>query len=1020
MIDFVHLHVHSPYSFLGAGSSLWRLVQRAKELGFKALALTDMQSLAGAARFQEIMKEAGLKAVFGSEVVLFNGQHLLLLAKDNEGYQNLSQLLTEGHLTNQRGNPKVAWETLQRYQRGIIALSGCRQGEIPSLLLRGEYLKAKEALVRYLDVFGRDFYLEAQGDLLPGQTRLWDGLKQLQKDFGVPLVATNNVHYAVKEDFPVFDILTCMSERATLNDVLAVRRLNAENYLKAASAMQEIFRNMPDALVMSVQITEQCNVTLGQTSFFPQYPLPTQAARMEFLRELTWQGAKERYGSITENSRERLEHELEIITKLEFADYFLVVWDALQFAKRKGIRFAGRGSAADSAVAYCLKITEVDSIGRGLLFERFLSMERAEKPDIDVDFDARYRDQVAHYFKERYGQDKVASVGTYQTFRARSAIREVGKVLGFSEEEINDLAKRMPWLGADDIGSALEFYPELRTLPKAKRERYRELFGFCARIAEFPKFLGTHLGGIVVSNEPIAKVVPLQWSGKGEYVIQANKRDIEELGLFKIDLLSLRTLSVVEDSIQEIRLKDQGFQEEEVTRDDPAVYARLKTGETIGVFQLESPAQRALQARLQADRFEDIVASVALIRPGPIKGDMVEPYIARRQGLKPIEYLHPDLEPILRKTYGVVLFQEQAIEIVQKIAGFTLGEADHLRKVMSHARSKEEMQKLGDLFEKQAAVRGVKWEVAQEIFSYLVGYASYGFCEAHAAAFATTSLKTAYLIEHYPAEFFTALFNHQPMGYYSPNTLALEAKRRGVPVLPLDVNKSPWDFQTEENSIRVGLKQLKNINEADGKRILQVRQERTFSSWQDFSERCLPSKLLLENLVLAGGFTSLHPNRKALLWEIHQGRGQGLFLQENSLINYPDFTLMEKTKWEYESLHLNTTYRLMELWRKENDWQGYETTESILKLPAGSHISIAGLILRPHRPPTRSGQVVVFFTLEDEFGLLDVTMFERDYQKYGEWIFGQRKGPRLISGVIQRRGEGISLVADSVLPVPVR
>lgn len=1041
MGDFVHLHVHSPYSFLGGGSHLHRLVQEAKRLGFKALALTDWHSLAGAARFQELMREAGLKAIFGAEVLIgprpesgfkqeegLAGYHLLLLAKDGRGYQHLSRLISESHLQHERGKPRVEWESLERCQ-GLIALSGCRRGEVPFWLLRGDYARAQAAAAAYKEVFGEDFYLELQGDKLPGQKRLALGMERLQKELGINLVATNNVHYAVKEDFPVFDILTCIRRQTTLEDVNEERRLNGENYLKSFQEMQEIFRELPQALEQSGEIAAKCDVRLGKFTYFPEYPLPTLEARTEFLESLVWEGARERYGELTPVVRGRLEHELKVIRELQFEDYFLVVWDALQFARRKGIRFAGRGSAADSAVAYCLKITEVDAIGRGLLFERFLSLERAEKPDIDVDFDSRYRDQVAAYFSDRYGVDKVAAVGTYQTFRARSAIREVGKAFGFPAEELDDLAKRMPWIDADEIREAILFFPELRALPQEKQERFQELFAFCARISEFPRFLGTHLGGIVVSREPIAQIVPLQWSGKGTPVIQADKRDIEELGLFKIDLLSLRTLSVVEDSILEIRSSQPGFKEEETLKDHPEVYARLRTGETMGIFQLESPAQRALQSRLEANSFEDVVASVALIRPGPVQGDMVEPYIARRKGLAPVEYLHPALEEILKKTYGVVLFQEQAIEIVQKVAGFTPGEADRLRRTMSHVRSKEEMAEIGRLFEKQAVERGVSPEVAKEIFSYLVGYAGYGFCEAHAAAFATTALKTAYLIEHYPAEFFAALLNHQPLGFYPPNTLALEAKRRGVKLLPLDVEKSFWEFKVEEGMIRTGFKQLKNMTEESARRIVEERQKRRFNSWQDLSRRTGVSSLILENLVLAGAFEAYYPNRKALLWEIRKGRSEGLFAdagflvgesapEQNGTYSYPDFTLLEKTEWEYRLLKLNTTYRLMELWRQLYCWQGQglATTESIRQMPDGTRVSLIGLILRPHRPPTRSGQVVVFFTLEDEFGFLDVVLFERDYQKYGEWLFGSRGGPRRVSGILQRKGQGISLIADAVLP----
>ena len=491
----------------------------------------------------------------------------------------------------------------------------------------------------------------------------------------------------------------------------------------------------------------------------------------------------------------RLEHELQVIEQMGFPDYFLVVWDLARYARQQGIRYAGRGSAADSLVAYCLDITEVDSLQRGLLFERFMNPERVGMPDIDIDFESRHRDKVIDYVYKKYGAEHVARVATYNSFRARSALRELGKALGFAEAELDPLCKRMPFYArADQIRALLAKLPELKASP-LHEERFDLLLECCERLAGFPRFLGMHLGGLVISDLPITQLTPLQQSGLGPVISQFDKDDIEGLGLVKLDLLSLRTLSVIQDATAQLQQAGQNLNYEAIPLDDRATYEMINRGETIGVFQLESPAQRALQSRFQASEFEDVVASMALIRPGPIKGNMVDPYVARRLGQEEVSYMHPWLEPILKKTYGVVLFQEQVIEIGRAIAGFSPAEADQLRRVMTHSRSQKRMHELGQTFVERSVARGVERSLAEEIFNCMLGYASYGFCEAHAAAFATTSYKTAYLIQHYPAQYYTAILNNQPMGFYPPRIIGNEARRRGIKLLPPDIMRERHRFQ---------------------------------------------------------------------------------------------------------------------------------------------------------------------------------------------------------------------------------
>ena len=910
---FVHLHTHSPFSFLDGATDIEGLVNGAAEMGQPALACTDHHNVSAAVRFQKAAKKAGIASIQGAEVTLDDGSHLVLLADGPEGYAALCRCLTAAHLGSDRQEPRLSLEVLEKEAPGrLIGLSGCRRGRVPRAVLRGDWAGALKGAQDLSRCFApRDFLLELEGTLLPGSRGLNAALAELGERLSLPLVATNDVHYRAKEDFPVHDLLTCVRTLTRVDDVHPERRLNAENYLKSGEEMAEVLADYPEALVRAVEVAERCRPALIlEKSLFPAFQSPGGQSSAGYLRRLVYDGAAQRYGMVTEGVRRRLDHELDIITRLRFEDYFLLVWDVAAFARGRGIRYAGRGSAADSAVAYCLFITDVDSIRRGLLFERFLSMERAEKPDIDIDFDSRRRDEATRYVYEKYGASRVATVATYNTFHARSAIRDFGKAMGLPEEDVDALAKRVPYYYADDLAKAFEAVPEIRDagLPLHK---FQAISKACVAVSGYPRFLGTHLGGVVICREDLTNVTPLQMSAKGVVVTQFDKDDVEDLGLVKLDLLCLRTLGAVDDAVKTIgngqernggegaggrsAVRGDRFDYDRIPQGDRETYRMINRGETIGVFQLESPAQRALQSRLRADNFEDIVASVAIIRPGPIKGNMVEPFLARRQGKEPVTYLHPKLEPILGKTFGVVLFQEQVIEIANTMAGFSPGDADRLRRVMSHGRSFKDMRAIGEEFVERAVALGVEKAVADQIFASMAGYASYGFCEAHAAAFANTAYKTAYLVRHYPAEFFAAILSNQPMGYYPPQTLAVEARRRGVGFRPLDINLSGESYGVEDKAIRLSLKQLKGMSAASLEAILQARDEPgagPFRSLEDFCPRVgrfgRLERDVVENLIRAGAFDSLEPNRKALLWRLDTAvaaaravlgaDGQGFFL----------------------------------------------------------------------------------------------------------------------------------------------
>ncbi len=1026
------------------------------------------------------------------------GYHVTLLARNAEGYASLCRILTEAHLggpevtlsapppqasphlpapafqpipLEARRHPRAPWEALERNAGDLFCLSGCRRGEVPWLLLKGRYREAAEAGRRYRDLFGVEhYYLELQDTRLPRSRRLNELLAQLAEHLGVGIVATNNVHYLAPEDFEVHDLLTCVRTLTRLEDLHPERPLNPHNTLKSSREMAELFQAYPRALTATSRIAEQCGSAIDlEARHYPRFPgLKEGESPFSRLCDLVFQGAREEAKRQRERGKsgleERLRHELEIIQRLGVAEYFLVVWDVARYARERGIRYAGRGSAADSMVAYCLNITQVNSFERGLLFERFMSLERAQKPDIDIDFDARYRDDITRYVYETYGADRVATVCTYNTFHARSALRDLGKAMGFPEPELDRLAKRCPpFTHADDLKGVLERIPELRD-SGIPFERFQKLFELAARVDGSPRFLSTHLGGVVISQDPLTRISPLQRTAKGVTVVQFDKDDIEDLGLIKLDLLCLRMLSAVEDTLQ--TLKDTGtpVDYERIPLDDEPTYELLRSGETIGAFQLESPAQRVLQSRLGADNIEDVVASVALIRPGPIAGNMVEPFIARRRGLEPVTYLHPKLEPILKKTFGVVLYQEQVIEIATAIAGFTPGESDRLRRVMTHARSRRDMEEIGKEFIRKAVERGCTPEVAETIFSYIVGYAGYGFCEAHAAAFGQTAYRTSYLLRHHPAAFFAALLSNQPMGYYPSNTLCLEARRRGVTVLPPDVNLSGRHFTVEEDgegvdpsegmagpseagapppssfilhpsSFRVSLSQVRGISQASVESILEARKQGPFVSLLDFCRRTIVPRDSVENLILCGAFERLHPNRRQLFWDLpsvlraakveegplFQPGGRPAPAMEKRPAErravLEDFSDFEKFRLECEVLGLNVSCHVMSYYRERLSRAGVLSSAGLRRARTGEIVTVAGVVLRPHRPPTKSGRTVVFLSLEDELGHSDVTVFEDVYQQFGSFLFGC---PALIiRGRVDRRGGGqVSVIAERVRDLP--
>lgn len=1091
-----HLHVHSNFSFLDGGSSVQALLDRAKAVGCKSLAITDHNGLYGAVRFYDHAKKVGIKPIVGVELDMESGHHLVLLAKNLNGYSNLCKIITRAQLSHEKGEAAASMEVISKNKDDLFCLSGCPRGEIPSLLSVGRLDEARVAAQQWIDVFGRDnFLIEMQNNMLPGTALLNSQLSELASELGLRIVASNNVHYAEKEDFKVQDVLVCVQTITTLDDDHPLRKRNSEYYLKSPKAMANLFRRYPAALTNTDWVAEQCNLDLNLGTFrFPDFPLPEGETAYSYLCKLCFEPLERLYKPITPDVLERLQHELRIINDLGFAEYFLVVWDIVTYARSKGIRCSGRGSAADSLVAYCLGITIADPIEHNLLFERFMNPERKGMPDIDIDFDAARRDEVIGYIYNRYGEDKVAMVCTVSCLKARSSIRDLGKAMGFPPDDIGRLASALPHVGGKRIREAMGKLPELRNsnLPITRLEA---LVDVCEKVDDFPRHLSVHLGGVVISKGLLTELVPLEWATKGVIVSQFDKDDIETLGLVKMDILGLRNLSAIEDALPAIKQRHGiDLDIDNIPLDDEPTYEMLRSCDTVGCFQVESPGMRGLLGRLQPEVFNDVIAQISLFRPGPMQADMINPFIARRHGEEEIVYSHPSLEPVLKETYGVILYQEQVLSVSHALAGFTYGQSDSLRRAMTTNRTQEEMEKIREAFIAGARDKGVAPEVAEEVFSKLRAFAAYGFCKAHAASFAKIAYQTAYLKTHYPSEFLTGILNNEPMGFYPPNVIVEEARRLGIQILGVDVNRSEARYTVEQEGvsglewspaerksrnpqatgsqfrdfrvgllalqpfpasvaqpsnsetpipevpgIRIGLSQVKNISEAEVNSIVDARSERPFSSFADFCLRARCDRPTVENLINCGAFDSFGHPRGKLLWLVGEvisarkarvpnlkskiSNPKSLSLLdvddlEDHMRQLPDgpvLSLHEQVRMDYEILGLSATCHPMVFYREKLAKARIIRASEVRELPDNATVKVAGVVVVCMRPPTKSGAIVVFITLEDETGFADCVVFPKIYEQCGPVIFNN---PALIiEGKAQKMGKSYSIIASKVRPL---
>ena len=1062
---YVELHCHSYFSLLDGASSPEALVERAMALGYSALALTDHDGLYGAVRFWQAAKQQagpkgqGLKAIIGAEVTLADtapetsadisegqgprGSHLTLLAETKQGYANLCRILSAGQLAGQKGQPNLTLEALAQHAGGLICLSGCRRGAIPAALQRkgSANSRAREFATQLREILTPErFWIEVQSQYLPADAQLVRALVSLARELDIGLVATNNVHYAERSGQRLHDLLTCIRHRATLPEALGAGLLhpNSEQYLKSPRQMAALFDGLPEALRNTLRIAERCDTFPDLAAQrLPAFPVPGNHTTASYLHHLCAEGLARRFMPVTRQARAQMEHELGVVERLGLAGYFLVVWDIVRFAREQGIRCQGRGSAANSLVAYLLGITQVDPLRHNLLFERFLSEGWASTsataagtmPDIDVDFAADRREDVIQYVYDRYGEEHVGMVCNVVTYRARSALRDAAKALVFPPDVIDRTAKDLDTRSTIQAAESLPAAPRsaqgeaIEPDPSEKMEDlaplpWQVLSDLLRQMEGVPRHLSIHVGGMIITAAPLVEIVPLERATMpGRVVVQWDKDSVEDAGLIKIDLLSLRTLGVVEEAVGHIRAqRGIEFEPADLPLDDPAVYDLLRRADTVGCFQVESRAQAQMLPKLQPQRFEDIVVGVALIRPGPIQGGMVHPYLRRRQGLEAVDYVHPSLAESLGETLGVIVFQEQVLRVAMSIAGFTPAEADLLRRAMSRSRSQQAMAALRERFLRGAEANGLEETAAEEVWQQLEGFAGFGFCKSHAAAFALLAYQTLYLKAHYPAEYYCALLNHQPMGFYPPEVIANDARLHGVPVLRPDVNLSQKTCSLEQvrqderdNGLRLGLRYVHGLGEAWQERIVERRASGPYRDLGDFCRRARLPRSLVENLIRSGTMDSLGPPRRDLLWALG-----GLAYQEEGLeievpvvpASLPALEQAERMAWEHEILGLTPGDQVMSLYREALRAQRVLSSGELPSRRDGERVRVAGWAVVRQRPPTAKGHV--FITLEDEEGLVNLIVRPDVYERYRDVL---RNRPLLwIEGRLQREGHALSVL----------
>ena len=1038
---FTHLHVHTEYSLLDGSSKIKELAVRAKELGMDSMAITDHGAMYGVIDFYRAAREAGIKPILGCEVYVAPGSrfdrenvhgedryyHLVLLAENNEGYQNLMKIVSKGYVDGFYYKPRVDMEVLKTYHKGIIALSACLAGEVPRFLARGLYEEAKEAVLKYQEIFGRgNYFLELQDHGIPMQRQVNQGIIRLSRELDIPLAATNDCHYINAEDWEAHDILLCIQTGKKVADENRMRYEGGQYYVKSEEEMRELFSYIPEAIDNTAKIAERCNVEIefGVTKL-PRYEVPEGYDSWGYLNHLCSEGFKERYPEDDGTLKERLEYELGVIKSMGYVDYFLIVWDFINFARSHGIAVGpGRGSAAGSIVSYCLKITNIDPIRYQLLFERFLNPERVSMPDIDVDFCYERRQEVIDYVVEKYGKDQVAQIVTFGTLAARGVIRDVGRVMDLPYSLCDQVSKMVPAELNITLDLALKKNPELKGLYDTD-EQVHKLIDMSRRLEGLPRHTSMHAAGVVISRTNIDEYVPLSRGSDGTITTQFTMTTLEELGLLKMDFLGLRTLTVLQDAVAMIQ-KDHGVKLDldHIDFNDKKVMESIGTGKDDGVFQLESGGMKSFMKELKPESLEDIIAGISLYRPGPM--DFIPKYLKGKNDPAAITYTCPQLEHILKPTYGCIVYQEQVMQIVRDLAGYTLGRSDLVRRAMSKkkadvmARERKNFV-YGNEEEgvKGCAANGIDEKTANQIFDDMTDFAKYAFGKSHAAAYAVVAYQTAYLKYYYPREFMAALMTSIMDNVTKVSEYILACRNMGIGILPPDINEGVSGFSVSGNSIRYGLSAIKSVGRAVVDVIISEREAGgPFSTLEDFVSRMSNrevNKRTLESFIKSGSLDSLPGTRKQKLYvssELLENKarekktvmeGQMSFFdiapeedKGNFQVSFPDVGEFDKETllaFEKETLGIYVSGHPMEayqeLWQKNvtartSDFIVDEDGHTVVE--DNSIVVVGGMITAKKVKTTRTSQLMAFVSLEDMVGTVEALVFPKIYEKNKQYL----------------------------------
>ena len=1017
MKPFVHLHNHTAYSLLDGAGRISDEVARAVELGMPALAITDHGVMYGAVEFYRACKKADIKPIIGCEVYVaprtrFDKEsrvdaapyHLILLVKNDTGYRNLCKLVSMASLEGFYYHPRVDRDLLWEYHEGLIAMSACLGGEVPRRLMQDDMEAAREAAMWYQGLFGEDYYFELQNHGIPEQFKVNEGLRALSRELGIKLVATNDNHYVRAEDADVQDVMLCIQTGKTLDAEDRMRFSEREYYFKSYDEMLRMLPEDAEALDETVRVAEKCqfDFTLGH-NYMPNFDTPAGMDDKQYLRQLCEEGVGRRYPNADETVYERLDYELGIIDQMGYNTYFLIVWDFVNYAKSNDIFVGpGRGSAAGSIVSYLLGITDIDPLKYQLLFERFLNPERVSMPDIDIDFCYERRGEVIDYVSRRYGADHVTQIITFGSMLAKGAVRDVGRVLNVPLTVVNKVAKLIPNELGMTIDKAIAASDELRGLIDEDADIAR-MIRMAKSLEGLPRNAGTHAAGVVISADPVDHYLPLQRTKDDAVITQYPKDDVEAIGLLKMDFLGLRTLTVVNKTIESVKARyGVTIDFSQIPDDDPETYAMLSNGDSIGVFQMEGSGLRAILKELQPNDLEDVIALVALYRPGPLGSGMVEDFIARKHGEQEITYLDPKLEPILNTTYGVILYQEQVMQIASRLSGFTLGEADMLRRAMGKKKP-EIIAEYKTQFIDGAVKGGTSAETAQKIFELIEYFAGYGFNKSHSAAYGLLAFQTAWLKCHYPKEFMAETLNSFIDRLDKVTFYINECRRLGIPVLPPDINASGTNFTATDEGIRFGMGAIKGVGQHPVNLICEARAEAPFTSFEDFCTRAeiggTLNKRVLENLIKCGAFDSLGQGTRGLLAVLDDAVGQAQQLQkarnsnQMSLFDFveapslnevrvdipdmDDFAKEERLRFEKELLGIYVSGHPLEDYEAQIRRIASCTLGEIGENFDNVTVTVCGILSGIRMQTTKKGDLMAYAQLGDLEGDVDLLIFPR-------------------------------------------